>query len=159
MIDCTLSRLNSAASAAIAVFMTGGGHVYPLPREGVAIFRVRSVTDQMKKTTGFSGISGGMGRKGGERGHIYKKILYPVSFFRGDSPRSDLEDLADVVSQQASAERNRVLLAQDTRSHELIGQDVREDAAIHGVLGQYELQLVRVRVVTDELGLGTGALR
>src|SRR5215213_4884281 len=70
--------------------------------------------------------------------------------------RSDVEDLADVVPQDPLAEGHGLRLGQPAGADEVVGQGIGQDAAVHVVLRQHELQLVRVRVVPDLLGFGNG---
>ena len=58
------------------LFITGGGHVYPLSRQGLAIYSSPPGRQaRTRETTGFPGISRGNVSTGGEREFVYKKIV------------------------------------------------------------------------------------
>src|SRR5205823_8829447 len=63
------------------------------------------------------------------------------------------EDASRIVAQQQPRKSNRLRFAVDATAYEIVGEDLRQDAAIHVVLRQDELQLVRVAVITDLLRL------
>src|SRR6516225_9165186 len=67
---------------------------------------------------------------------------------------SHIKDATGVVTQQQAGQVDRLALGVDARPHEIVGEDAGQDPSVHVVLGQDELQLVGVAVVTNLLGPG-----
>ena len=80
MTDHTQSPARTTATPGTPAIVTGGGHVYPSPRQGLTIFRGRWSRTNRKN----DGISRHIEREadqGGEREFVYKKIVsrpYPT---------------------------------------------------------------------------------
>ena len=59
-----------------------------------------------------------------------------------------------IVAQRRSGQADGFFFVVDTSADEVVGQDLRQDAAVGVELGQAELQLVGVAVVAELLGFG-----
>ena len=77
------------------LIVTGGGHVYPIARQRVAILRVRSVTRGSRESTGFPGKSRSSVTKGGPPVKNKKTVVgvstagFPAGFANRISNRGD----------------------------------------------------------------------
>ena len=79
MTDHTHSQAKTTATPGAPAIVTGGGHVYPSPRQGLTIFHGHMAATESQKQRDFQAIREGEPTRGGERGYIYKKIVSALS--------------------------------------------------------------------------------
>ena len=84
MSDHTLPQAKTTATPGAPAIVTGGGHVYPPPRQGLTIFHGHMRTTESQKRRDFQAIQKESVR-GGREGLVYKKIV----FCRSDSVRPE----------------------------------------------------------------------